>query len=107
MAEFLSKNKFDINKIDKNKIYFVEWHDAYSSSGWHSDEQLYKFVKLDKCICQEVGWILYETDEEIVMGSRTLKWSRDGDYEWGLLQKIPKAWIKKKICFNLNPKKKK
>ena len=104
MAESLNKEQFDIDKVDRNKIYYVEWHDAFSSAGWHSPEQLEDFINLGKCICHEVGWILYETKDEITMAAR--RTSIAESYEWGLLQKIPKAWIKKKICFNLNSCKK-
>ena len=87
--------------MDRDKIYLVEWHDAHSDSGWHTDSQVEEFIHQDRCICQEVGWILSETEDEIVMASRKLKWKKDGAPEWGLLQKIPKAWIRKKVIYKV------
>jgi len=92
----------DIEHMDRNKIYLVEWHDAHSSGGWHTESQVKEFISKDRCICQEVGWILSETKDEIVMAARKLKWREDGTDEWGLLQKIPKAWIRKKVIFRID-----
>lgn len=85
----------------KEIIYLIEWQDAHSSSGWHSNHELDDFIKQEKCICMNVGWILSETKDEIVLASRRLKWREKAiDPEWGSLQKIPKAWIRKKVIFN-------
>jgi len=85
--------------MNKSKIYLIEWHDAHSAAGWHTDEEMKKFINQDKCIAVNVGWILNETKDEIVIGSRTLKWNDKDTCEWGMLQKIPKAWIKKKVIY--------
>ena len=92
-----------MKKVDKKKIYFIEWHDAHADGGWHSPGEVDKFINKEQCICQEVGWLLSETKDEIVMASRTLRWTKstDGTPEWGLLQKIPKAWIKKKLLIRM------
>lgn len=88
--------------IKKDKVYLVEWHDAHANSGWFSDDQVQKFIDEEKCIVQEVGWILSETKDEIVMAARKIKWAENKDVcEWGMLQKIPKAWIRKKIIMKL------
>lgn len=89
-------------KCDRSKIWFVEWHDAHTHSGWHSDQDVEAFIKEEKCIIQEVGWIVAENKDEIVMSSSRAKFSESQDVsEWGTLQKIPKAWIKKKACYTL------
>ena len=92
-----------MKKVNKKKIYFIEWHDAHASAGWHLPEEVDKFIDHERCICQEVGWLLSETKNEIVMASRTLKWTKEGSGipEWGLLQKIPKAWIRKKLLIRI------
>ena len=88
-----------------NKIYFVEWQDAHSNSGWFSKVDLERFIKRDRCICQEVGWILHEDKDEIIMASRKIKWKDDfSDCEYGMLQKIPKAWIRKKKIYKTDGK---
>lgn len=88
-------------KVLKNKkIYIVEWHDAHSSSSWHTEDEVKKFIDEDKCICETIGYIINETKEEITMACRRMKWAQEGDCQWGLLQKIPKSWIRKKIIAN-------
>ena len=82
------------------KIYLIEWQDAHANSGWFTYEEANEFIKQDKCICQEVGWILSETKDEIVLAGRTMQFTNE-DRIWGTLHKIPKAWIRKKIIFNL------
>ena len=42
------------------KIYLIEWQDAHANSGWFTHEEANEFIKHDKCICQEIGWILSE-----------------------------------------------
>mgnify|MGYP007031187538 CR=1 FL=1 len=88
-----------MNKIDKSRVWLIEWHDAHSASGWHLKHEVERFVNRERCICQNIGWILSETKDEIVLAGRRLKWVEDGDAEWGMLQKIPKAWIKKRFLF--------
>lgn len=83
-------------KIKKPKLYLVEWHDAHSESGWKTDKEVDEFIKTDRCFVINVGWILNETKDEIIMACRRLKWKEDGSPEWGMMQKIPKAWIKKR-----------
>lgn len=87
-------------KIDKSKIYLIEWQDAHANASWMSDEQLQDFINQEKCICQEVGWILSENKDEIVIASRTIKYTeKQNAQEWGMIQKIPKAWMRKKLVF--------
>lgn len=81
----------------KSDIWLVEWQDAHSKGAWCAPKEVEEFIKTEKCICLEVGWILSETKDEIVMAARKLKWKEDGDMEYGLLQKIPRAWIRKKL----------
>jgi len=86
--------------VKKNKnIYLVEWHDAHSTSSWHLKDEVEKFIQKEKCIVISLGWILHESKDEIVMASRKMKWAEDGDSQWGMLQKIPKTWIRKKVIY--------
>lgn len=88
-------------KIDKSKIYLIEWQDAHANTGWMSDNELENFINQEKCICQEVGWLLSENKDEIVIASRTIKYLQENECEWGMIQKIPKAWIKKRIIYKI------
>lgn len=88
--------KINVNANTNNDIYVVEWHDAHSDSAWLSNNEVEKFIKKEKCICINTGYILSETKDEIVLASRKVKWSIEGDCQWGMLQKIPKTWVLKK-----------
>ena len=92
-------------KMDNKKIWLVEWRDAHSQSGWHNDDEIKKFIEEERCICLNVGFILSETKDEIVMAARKLRWKEDDKYgkwdKWGDLQKIPKAWIRKRLLLRL------
>ena len=90
-----------IKKNPRKTIYLIEWQDAHSASKWHTDDEVKEFIEEDMCICLESGWILSETKDEIVIACRMLKWKKDSDPEWGMLQKIPKAWIRKKVIWKL------
>ncbi len=79
------------------KLIYLKWHDAHSAGGWHTKDQLNKLINEDKCMCEEVGWVVYEDKQELVMCARRLCWkSSDVELltaEFGLVQKIPKTWI--------------
>ena len=82
----------------KNNIYLVEWQDAHSNSGWMTKQEVDDFINQEKCIIRQTGWILSETESEIVISSRrTIEAEKNNLCEWGMLQKIPKAWVKKRI----------
>jgi len=80
-------------KSKKKNLYYIEWEDAYSNSGWFSDEEIRKWEK-DRCIVREVGWILERTKRNIIIASRL---APNEEKRWGMLQMIPKTWIKKII----------
>ncbi len=82
--------------IENPKLYNVEWQDAHSDSAWLSKQEVENFINKEKCICQNIGWLISENDSEIVIASRRMKWAEDGDMKWGMVQKIPKTWIRKK-----------
>ena len=83
-----------------DNIYLIEWHDAHSGSGWYRKEEVKKFIDEEKCIVRETGWIISETKDEIVLACRRLKWTEhsiSNTEQWGMLQKIPKSWIRKRL----------
>jgi hypothetical protein len=94
----------NLNQKKNNAIWLIIWQDAHSGSGWFYDKDVEHFINKEQCICHTVGWILNETKDEIVIASRKMRYTEDGDSQWGMLQKIPKAWIKKKVIYNDLPK---
>ena len=84
--------------IDKGeqRLIYLKWLDAYSDGGWKTPQQVCEFINHEDCICENVGWLVYEDENTIVISARRLCWSdpKEETYEFGLFQKIPKPWIK-------------
>ena len=69
--------------LDNDKIYCIEWQDAHSRSGWVTSDELNSFINKERCIIRQVGWILSENKNEIVMSHNLLftsitQWSSKG-----------------------------
>lgn len=78
--------------IKKHKLVYVEWCDAVANTGWFSKEMALDWGKETHWIVRQCGWILEETKEYLLLGSR----NQESLEEWGNLQKIPKTWILKR-----------
>jgi hypothetical protein len=78
------------------KLIYIKWQDACSNSGWFKgDNEVEEWCKEEMWIVEQVGWLYKETKKEIVLICR-----KDGDKKtpgYGMLQKIPKTWILKRI----------
>ncbi len=87
---------------EDQKLYYVKWQDAHSQSGWLTPKQLEAEVNHEQWIAEEVGWIVYEDKHEIHLVARRGLWtSADNTSEYGMYQRIPKAWIlKKRVIVN-------
>ncbi len=85
--------------IKNPKLYFVLWHDAHSGAGWYRPNEVEDFLNEERCLVEQVGWLISEDKYEIVLAGRKCKWAKEGDPEWGMLQKIPKAWIRRKKLY--------
>lgn len=77
----------------KSKLIYIEWCDAISNTGWMSLDEVLKWGNDEAWIVKNVGWLLKETREYLLLAA---KYS-DGSEEYGLLHKIPKTWIKKRV----------
>ncbi len=81
--------------IKNQKLIYIKWHDAHSDGGWRTWKQVVDLVNEDYCICENVGWLIFEDKRELLIASRRLVWqekNKETD-ELGLFQKIPKPWI--------------
>jgi hypothetical protein len=81
---------------DKQKLYYIKWQDAFGVGGWLNRDELQDKVNRDKWVCEEVGWIIYEDASEIHLVGRRGLWTQTEAAEWGMYQRIPKAWILKR-----------
>ena len=88
--------------MEDRQLVYIEWHDAFCNTGWLSREDVENAIGNGEEIVRQVGWIYKETKREIILVSRyTPKKAYTGE-NFGLVQKIPKTWIRKRI--NLNQK---
>ena len=65
-------------------------------SGWMSKSEMDSWSK-GEFVIKEVGWIIEETPKQIILMSRYSPPDNGDAAQYGMLQKIPKTWIKKRI----------
>ena len=93
-----------VNPRDSQPLVYLQWVDAHTSDGWHSEEMVAKFVNED-CVCENIGWVIAEDPTAIVLCGRKLAWTHEcqpDEDQYGLLQKIPTTWIRKKVTLSEN-----
>lgn len=80
------------------KLVYLEWEDAVATAEWMFHDELEQWTKDTKMTVQEVGWIIKETKEYIVMVGRLADYDGDGFTDkFGAIQKIPKTWIRNRV----------
>jgi len=81
------------------KLVLIEWVDACSinlGEAWSDIEELRDYVKDGKCVCRNVGWVIYEDKEQIVIVSALQKNSDCQEFERAAQAfAIPKQWCEK------------
>lgn len=84
----------------KNKLIYLEWEDACSLHEWRHESQLLDWANNTEYMVKQVGWLIKETKRFIFIASR---FSPGNTYQeiyedqYGMLQKIPKTWVRKRI----------
>lgn len=88
----------ELNFTFKKKVdlYYVEWEDAIAHTGWMSKKESDEWFDEQTMIIKQVGWIVMEEKNYIGMVGRKSEWSEQEE-EYGLLQKIPRTWIRRKV----------
>ena len=78
-------------EIDKVPMVRITWLDARDTeTGWLSIKDI---LEAPLAICQEVGWMVVNSSEKVVI---MRSWCKDqGDNHGGGATAIPKGWIKK------------
>jgi hypothetical protein len=93
------------------KLVLIEWVDACSvnlGEAWSEIEELQDYVKDGKCLCKNVGWVIYEDKEQIVVVAALQKNSDCEKFERAAQTfAIPKCWCNKITELNSIEKKKK
>ena len=80
------------------KVEYIEWTDAIENlNGWHELDEALEWGREDDWIVREVGCVLKETKDYILMAVKKTKPSKGREAQYGQLFKIPKPWIVKRI----------
>lgn len=81
-----------------SKLVFIEWCDAIASGlDWTEASVALEWGKRSEWVVQEVGWLLEDTKEYIVIASAHKPEDEFCDEQYKHLMKIPKTWIRKRI----------
>ncbi len=87
----------------KYKLVQIGWADAISNEdGWHNIEDAVKWAEDDNWIVHQVGWIIKETKDYILIANIFNEASAGRDETYSGLFKIPKPWILYKSEIKLN-----
>ncbi len=75
----------------------IRWCDAVSSpEGWKYQDQYVEWANGIEWLVETTGWILRETKEYIMLaGQRGCL--KDNEYQYGMVMKIPKTWVKLRV----------
>lgn len=80
----------------KEKLIYIEWCDAIEAQKvWQSLEELKKWADNNNWVTIEVGYLLYESKEYILIANRIAKY--EDNLEYSGVMKIPSPWIIKRI----------
>lgn len=81
----------------KNTLIYIEWCDAMvNQNSWMSLEDAKKWAKTENWTVSEVGFLIEETNEYILIANKKNTYDKDNP-EIGGLMKIPTPWIRKRI----------
>lgn len=84
--------------MPKLKPVYLQWLDAVSyDTEWKTIDQAVKFCKESKWLIEELGFIIYEDDNEIGLVTMQSPENMSLTHTVKGIQKIPKTWIKKRI----------
>ena len=81
------------------KLIYLQWADATSpaENHWREIEEAKQWAKEDDYWIEQVGWVLEENEKYILLAcQKSITVSGVQVEQFGLLQKIPKTWIRKR-----------
>lgn len=85
----------DSRKAPKMKYPLVRvyWHDAFNRGWWHTEEELDEMLEDESFMVQNVGWLVRDTKNFIIVAARIS--DRSDDPQYGLCEKLPRKMIEK------------
>lgn len=85
-----------VKKPKEAQLVYIEWEDAVSEATWVTDEGLRNWLRDAEQLVRQVGWIVQETKQYVALVGRLCR-TGPGLQDYGMLQKIPKTWIKRRV----------
>jgi len=83
-----------------HELIYIEWCDAVETQKtWESLEDLKKWADSNDWITSEVGWLLFESKEYILIANRIASIYEENQ-EYSGVMKIPTTWIKKRVSLS-------
>jgi len=80
-----------------SELIYIEWCDAMvNQNSWLSIDEAIQWAETNNWIISEVGFVLKETDEYILIANKKNLYDTD-NVEVGGIMKIPTTWIKKRV----------
>lgn len=77
------------------RIIYIEWADAMQNyEGWQTAEEAKQWAQTDDWIIKQVGYVIEENNQYLLLGANKSKDTRTGEDQFGMIFKIPKPWIK-------------
>ena len=92
---------------EKQKLTYLLWQDAHALASWLTTSEIEEKIDQEAFICEEIGWIVYESENEIHLCSRRGTWDIKritNISEYGMYQRIPKTWILKRKVIKISGK---
>jgi hypothetical protein len=87
------------------KLIYVEWEDAAGVHHWQPLDDALDWAANNNTLIRQVGWVIEENPRYIVLVGRLGRAIFDSDEEddvsVGMVQKIPKTWIRKRKAIKL------
>lgn len=79
-------------------LIYIEWCDAsQSNTDWESLKEILRWAEEEHCIVTEVGFVLKETKEYLLITPQILDITDAEEQMIGGAMRIPTTWIKKRI----------
>ena len=81
-------------KKETYEAVYIEWIDAMAHDDvWIDEEDAVKWAEGDEGLVKQVGWIIKETSDYILLASRLGEINRDTP-DFGGVFKIPTKWMR-------------
>lgn len=84
---YMSENK------EKLSIVKITWEDAVANANWFIQSQVEEWGKLSRCLISEIGYLVLETEEYILLASSIAEETPISEKKLGLVHLIPKKSI--------------